>query len=123
MASAELYVPTTNTGMDWPRRVANAVNPMLRRLAGLEKATQALTARVEAAEEAATALEGRVAGAETAIADLTERVAAAESLLTDRRGYAVAASEPTSPDEGDTYYDTTLHVMRTWNGLAWNNHW
>lgn len=30
---------------------------------------------------------------------------------------------PASPDEGRTYYDTTLHKARTWDGSAWQDHW
>lgn len=30
---------------------------------------------------------------------------------------------PSSPTEGQTYYDTALHKVRTWDGSAWQNHW
>ena len=33
------------------------------------------------------------------------------------------SSAPSSPFEGLTYYDDTLHKMRTWDGSAWQNHW
>ena len=32
------------------------------------------------------------------------------------------AVAPTAPGEGQTYYDTALHNVRTWNGSAWMNH-
>lgn len=32
-------------------------------------------------------------------------------------------SAPGGPVEGDSYYDTALHKVRTWDGSAWNNHW
>jgi hypothetical protein len=31
-------------------------------------------------------------------------------------------SAPASPTESFTYYDTTLHKVRTWDGSAWQNH-
>jgi len=33
------------------------------------------------------------------------------------------ATAPSGPTEGDSYYDTALHKVRTWDGSAWNNHW
>ncbi len=33
------------------------------------------------------------------------------------------AAPPPSPTEGQTYYDTTTHKVRTWNGTAWMDHW
>jgi hypothetical protein len=33
------------------------------------------------------------------------------------------ASAPGSPVEGQTYYDTVYHMIRTWDGLAWQDHW
>lgn len=30
---------------------------------------------------------------------------------------------PASPTESFTYYDTTLHKVRTWDGSAWQNHY
>lgn len=30
---------------------------------------------------------------------------------------------PASPTEGATYYDTTLHKTRTFDGANWQNHW
>lgn len=30
---------------------------------------------------------------------------------------------PASPVEGETYYDSSLNKIRTWDGTAWNNHW
>jgi hypothetical protein len=30
---------------------------------------------------------------------------------------------PLSPQEGQMYYDLTLHKNRTWNGTAWQNWW
>jgi hypothetical protein len=32
-------------------------------------------------------------------------------------------SAPSSPTEGQSYYDLTLHKSRTWDGSAWQNHW
>ncbi len=33
------------------------------------------------------------------------------------------ATAPSSPTEGQTYYDTALHKVRTWDGTTWQNHW
>lgn len=32
-------------------------------------------------------------------------------------------SAPASPAEGVSYYDTVLHMSRTWNGSAWKDWW
>lgn len=33
------------------------------------------------------------------------------------------SAAPSSPTEGQTYYDTTLHKARTWDGSAWRDYW
>lgn len=33
------------------------------------------------------------------------------------------SAAPGTPVEGESYYDTTLHKTRTWDGSAWQNHW
>lgn len=33
------------------------------------------------------------------------------------------AAAPSDPENGQTYYDTVLLKVRTWNGSTWNNHW
>ena len=33
------------------------------------------------------------------------------------------ATAPASPVEAQTYYDTTTHKVRTWDGSAWQDHW
>jgi hypothetical protein len=35
--------------------------------------------------------------------------------------YVPRATPPTSPETGDTYYDSVLDKLRCWNGLAWND--
>lgn len=37
--------------------------------------------------------------------------------------YLQLDSDPASPTESFTYYNTTSHKVRTWDGSAWNNHW
>jgi hypothetical protein len=37
--------------------------------------------------------------------------------------FSKLATAPADPVEGQTYYDTALHKMRTWDGSAWQNHW
>lgn len=55
--------------------------------------------------------------------DWPRRVAAAINKLNNTRHiYQELASAPANPTEGSTYYDLTLHTVRTWNGSAWNNH-
>ena len=66
-----MTVLETPTNKDWPRRVAQAVNRLLRGSTGFE--------RLDA--------------------------------------------EPNDPFEGQSYYDTTDHVARTWDGTAWMDHW
>lgn len=51
--SAELFVPVDGKGLDWPRKVANAVNSLLRRSKDSE---------------------ARIATLETLVADLAARV-------------------------------------------------
>lgn len=45
----------------------------------------------------------------------------------DLRGRSImfphAASAPSSPVENETYYDDTLHKLRTYDGTSWQNHW
>jgi hypothetical protein len=33
------------------------------------------------------------------------------------------AAAPLSPQEGQSYYDLTLHKNRTWDGTAWQAWW
>lgn len=33
------------------------------------------------------------------------------------------SSEPASPTEGFTFYDTTDHVVKTYDGTTWQAHW
>lgn len=64
-------VPESYTNKDWPRRVAQAVNRMLR----------------------------------------------------GSRGFERLAAAPADPFEGQSYYDLTDHISRTWDGSAWQDHW
>lgn len=66
-----MTIPETYRNMDWPRRVAQAVN----------------------------------------------------GLLNGATGFARRASAPSDPYEGQSYYDTTDHMARTWDGSAWQDHW
>lgn len=40
-----------------------------------------------------------------------------------RSPYRLLASAPSTPAEGDTYYDTTTHKVMTWDGTNWQAHW
>lgn len=33
------------------------------------------------------------------------------------------AAAPADPETSETYYDTTLSKVRTWDGSAWRDHW
>ena len=66
-----MTIPETQTNRDWPRRVAQAVNKLLRGSQGFD--------RLDA--------------------------------------------EPNDPFEGQSYYDTTDHMARTYDGTTWNDHW
>ncbi len=50
MANVELFVPVDGKGLDWPRRVANAVNAANRRLGGDGSRLDAIEARLDALE-------------------------------------------------------------------------
>lgn len=66
-----MTVPETPANKDWPRKVAQAVNRLLRGSTGLERLT----------------------------------------------------AEPNDPFEGQSYYDTTDHMARTYDGTTWQDHW
>lgn len=66
-----LIVPESATNKDWPRRVAQAVNRLLRGSTGFERLPTA----------------------------------------------------PADPFEGQSYYNTTAHMARTWDGTIWRDHW
>lgn len=37
--------------------------------------------------------------------------------------FPMASSAPSSPAEGDAYYDTTTHVLRVYDGTGWQDCW
>lgn len=39
------------------------------------------------------------------------------------RPFEILSTAPSNPREADTYYDSTLKKVRTWDGTQWNNHW
>lgn len=51
---------------------------------------------------------------------LERRLAAVEGYRATP--FVSLAAAPSSPVEGQTYYDTTLHKVRTWDGTAWQDH-
>lgn len=59
VANAELYVPVDGKGFDWPRRVANAVNSLLKQKNVSQADFDALAARVSAAETAIAGIQQR----------------------------------------------------------------
>ncbi len=57
------------------------------------------------------------------VADWQRMVARDLNPLTQGYPFLQADSDPQSPDEGFTYYNTTIHVIRTWDGSVWRDHW
>lgn len=48
---------------------------------------------------------------------------AINGLLNGTAGFARRPSAPSDPFEGQSYYDTTDHMARTWDGTTWQDHW
>jgi hypothetical protein len=69
-------VPVDGKGLDWPRRVATAIN------------------------------------------SLTNRFSRGRSFPFDDLD-----ADPASPGEGQTYYNTTTHKVRTFDGTVWYDLW
>ncbi len=69
-------VPVDGKGLDWPRRVANAI------------------ARL-----------------------------ASEFDARATHPFEALAAPPGGPTAGQTYYDTVLLKVRTWDGTTWQDHW
>lgn len=44
------------------------------------------------------------------------------NLISGGHPYVQLNAAPTSPAEGQTYYDLTLHKVRTFDGTLWQNH-
>jgi len=65
----------------------------------------------------------RVANAFGAVRRVTGEMVAAAIAAGKAHPFDELASAPASPGEGRTYYDTTLHKARTWDGSAWQDHW
>ena len=59
------------------------------------------------------------------LSDQRQMAAAINEALRCVGGHPVPelASAPPTPSEGATYYDLTLHKVRTWDGTLWQNHW
>lgn len=57
-------------------------------------------------------------------ADWPRKVAqAVNRLLRGSQGFERLASAPSDPFEGRSYYDTTTHKARTFDGAIWQDHW
>ena len=53
-----------------------------------------------------------------------EAVAKRVLALEARETFTFApTTEPASPVEGLTYYDSGTNKLRTWDGSAWQDHW
>jgi len=65
----------------------------------------------------------RVANAFAAVRRIVAEMIAAAVSTGKQEPFEMLASAPASPGEGRTYYDTTLHKARTWDGTAWQDHW
>lgn len=57
------------------------------------------------------------------IAEWVRKAAGVINGMLSRRNspFEMLATAPTSPVEGDIYYDTALHKYRNWDGTAWQN--
>lgn len=114
-----LLPPTATSVPEWIRKAAAAVNRTI---------TDALdlAARVTSVEAVNTAQAANITAISGQITALAARATALELRATALEGYRSLpfeplASAPSSPAEGRTYYDTTLHKARTWNGTAWQD--
>lgn len=107
-----LQVPVDGKGQDWPRRVANAINPTLVKIPAMSASITTLQGDVTTAQGNITTLQGNVTTLQGQVAPLVAG-----------HPFQELASAPSSPTEGQTYYDTALHKVRTWDGSLWQDHW
>jgi hypothetical protein len=93
----QTLVPIDGKGLDWPRKVSNATTNAANRLKVLEVQASGFATNISALQtQAATKVQFP---------------------------FEMLSAAPASPAEGRTYYDTTLHKVRTWDGSAWQNYW
>lgn len=92
--SKELIVPVDNRIADWPRRVANAINYLLRERAALAARVETLETGLATAQTDITTLQGDVADMETAVAALDTRLTAAEADIADHETRIAALETP-----------------------------
>jgi hypothetical protein len=57
------------------------------------------------------------------VPDWMRQVATQVNPIISGYPFPAYSSAPANPNAGFTYFDTTLTKVRTWDGLAWNNHW
>lgn len=59
----------------------------------------------------------------TNMAEWVRKGAFAVNFLLSQRQFPFVRLDaaPTSPEEGQGYYDTVLHKARVWDGSAWQN--
>lgn len=68
-----------------------------------------------------TTLTGDVGTLTTEVGTLNTEVADLQAPTIVK--FTPLASAPSSPGEGWTYYDSTLHKLRVWDGAAWQACW
>lgn len=112
MANAELYVPVDGKGFDWPRRVANAVNSLLKQKNVSRADFDVLEGRVSAVETAVGGIEQRT---NLGWIDYTDTSAGTATALTPGAATAVTRTLSVSPAnnrlrgvfDGHTFWDNT----------------
>lgn len=68
-------------------------------------------------------MKGNTVPVDSRTADWPRKVAAAiNGLLSSRQPFQKLASAPPNPVVGESYYDTAMNKVRTWDGAVWNNH-
>lgn len=65
----------------------------------------------------------RVANAFAAVRRIVAEMIAVAIAAGKAHPFDELPAAPASPGEGRTYYDTTLHKARTWDGSVWQDHW
>lgn len=117
MATVELNVPVDGKGLDWPRRVANAINALLRQARQASDGVDGLGARLDTAEGDITALQdaASVATGWGSYTDSgTQAIAAnTRTLLTIN---AAAKDETQKPGDVPALWDGATNTLPGRNG-------
>ncbi len=114
-----LRVPVTATSIiEWVRRAATAINQLITQGDTQQAELDAHQTELDTHDAAITALQTSSASQAADIATLQGQVG--QLQITP---FLNAVEAPADPVEGQSYYDTTLHKARVWDGTAWNDLW